>query len=188
MDAATMYNTVTLSTSLTALVISTLLAAHQIRTAGRSSHDANITHALLTLNGEYRSDAFRDSEDFVLNRLAAECSPKLGIADLPLEARRHVYRVGHFYADYGMLAALPTYDERRLLAVVHYRAREAWESLEPFLRAERKIRGNMYWSYFEHLALLASSANKLAILESQGIRPGLMLDRETKPPPFEERT
>ncbi|AGZ45001.1 hypothetical protein [Actinoplanes friuliensis] len=170
MDVGALYNSITLSVSLTALAMSSVLTVRQLRTARTASQDANITQALLCLNGEYRSDEFRESEDFVLHRLAEECSSDLGVADLPFEARRHVCRVGHFYGDYGMLAALPTYDQARILGCVHYRVREAWSVLEPFAVAERQVRGNSYWSYFENLAFLATKVDKQQVLDSQGLR------------------
>ncbi|WP_433730116.1 hypothetical protein ACQP2Y_19225 [Actinoplanes sp. CA-051413] len=128
---------------------------------------SNHTQVLLRLNGEYRTDEFQASEEFVLDRLAEAHDPELGIARLPSEARRHVRRVGHYYADYGMLAALPTIDSDRIVGVVHFRVREAWAVLEPYTRAERRIRGNSYWRYFEHLACLAAVVDKEKLLSDQ---------------------
>jgi hypothetical protein len=65
MDVGALYNSITLSVSLTALAMSSVLTVRQLRTARTASQDANITQALLCLNGEYRSDEFRESEDFV---------------------------------------------------------------------------------------------------------------------------
>jgi len=167
MDAGTLTNAVALSVSVLALTMSTLLALRQLRTTRASGQDANHTQVLLRLNGEYRTDEFQASEEFVLERLAEEHDPELGIGRLPAEARRHVRRVGHYYADYGMLAALPTVDSDRIVGVVHFRVREAWVALEPYVKAERRDRGNSYWRYFEHLACLAAVVDKEALLANQ---------------------
>ena len=167
MDAGTLTNAVAVSVSVLALTVSTLLAVRQLRTNRLSGQDTNHTQVLLSLNGEYRSDAFQASEEFVLDRLADEYDTELGIGRLPSEARRHVRRVGHYYADYGMLAALPTVDSDRIVGVVHFRVREAWSVLEPFVQAERRARGNTYWRYFEHLACLAAVVDKEKMLADQ---------------------
>ena len=161
MDAGTLTNTIALSVSVLALTISTVLAVRQIRSTRASGRDANHTQVLLRLNGEYRSDEFQESEEYVLEHLAEEHDPELGTSRLPSEARRHVRRVGHYYADYGMLATLPTVDSERIVGVVHFRVREAWAALEPWIRAERRSRGSTtYWRYFEHLACLATVVDK----------------------------
>jgi hypothetical protein len=167
MDAGTLTNAVALSVSMLALTMSTVLAVRQLRTTRATGQDSNHTQVLLRLNGEYRTDEFQASEEFVLDRLADTHDPELGIGRLPSEARRHVRRVGHYYADYGMLAALPTVDSDRIVGVVHFRVREAWAALEPYTRAERRIRGNSYWRYFEHLACLAAVVDKEKLLSEQ---------------------
>jgi hypothetical protein len=167
MDAGTLTNAFALSVSVLALSVSTLMAVRQLRTTRASGQDSNHTQVLLRLNGEYRSDEFQESEEFVLDRLADEHDPALGIARLPSKARRHVRRVGHYYADYGMLAALPTVDSDRIVGVVHFRVREAWSVLEPYVLAERRARGNFYWRYFEHLACLAAVVDKEKLLAGQ---------------------
>lgn len=168
MDAGTVTNVIALSVSVLALTLSTALAVRQLRTTRASGRDANHTQVLLRLNGEYRGDEFQESEEYVLDRLAAEHDPELGIDLLPAEARRHVRRVGHYYADYGMLAALPTVDSERIVGVVHYRVRAAWAALEPWVRAERRARGSAtYWRYFEHLACLATVVDKPGLIAGQ---------------------
>jgi hypothetical protein len=180
MDTGTLTNAVALSVSVLALTMSTLLAIRQLRTTRAAGQDSNHTQVLLRLNGEYRTDEFQASEEFVLERLAEEHDPGLGIGRLPSEARRHARRVGHYYADYGMLSALPTVDSDRIVGVVHFRVREAWVALEPYVRAERRERGsNSYWRYFEHLACLAAVVDKERLLADQRLLSveGLEADR-----------
>lgn len=169
MDPGTLTNAVAVSVSVLALAMTTALAVRQLRTTSASGRDANHTQVLLRLNGEYRTDEFQASEDYVLGRLAEEHDPALGIGRLPAAARWHVRRVGHYYADYGMLAALPMVDSDRIVGVVHFRVREAWLALEPYIRAERRARGNSYWCYFEHLACLAAAVDKEQLIAKQGL-------------------
>jgi hypothetical protein len=170
MDTGTIQNVVTLSVSITALTISTGLAVRQHHFTRSTSRDAHTRTALLSLNAEFRTDAFQQSLDYVMNRLTSEFSPDLGLSRLPLEARAHVCRVGQLYGDYGVLAVLPTADREQILSYVHGRVQDAWQVLQPYAAAERVTMRNTYWSYFENLARLAANADKPTILDRLGLR------------------
>jgi hypothetical protein len=115
MDTGTVRNVVALSVSITALARSTGLSVRQHRITRSTSRDSHTRTALLSLNAEYRTDAFQESLDYVMHRLADEYGPELGISGLPLPARVHVCRVGQLYGDYGVLAVLPTADRPSIL-------------------------------------------------------------------------
>jgi|tagenome__1003787_1003787.scaffolds.fasta_scaffold20368058_2 hypothetical protein len=175
--AAVLVSLAALLVSLMTLTLSTVLTVRQLRIANKqlrttesSSQDNHVTTTILKLNAEYRSNTFQRSEDFVLHRLGRKHDSGLGISGLPLKARQHVVRVGHLYGDYGTVAALPTCDESRIVAQVHYRVREAWAVLEPYINTERRIHRNIYFSHFEHLASLATEVDKAKVLEAHGLR------------------
>jgi hypothetical protein len=161
--------------SLIAVLLSTIalvLTARQHRIARSANRDSHTRTLLLSLSAEYRTDAFQQSECYVLRRLADEFSPDVGLSGLSAEARTHVCRVGHHYGDYGMLVMLPTADRAQILSYVHGRVRAAWRILQPYAEAERVqvCDTEAYWSYFENLAFLAMSTDKLRILDCLGLR------------------
>lgn len=170
MDFGSIQQIVALPTSVAALAVSTVMALRQYRITRSTSRDSHTRTALMSLNAEFRTDGFQLSLDYVLHRLAAEFTPDHGISGLPLEARVHVYRVGHLYGDYGVLAVLPTADREPILSYVHGRVLEAWEKLQPYAEEERARGCGTYWSYFENLAYLAANADKPRILDRLGLR------------------
>jgi hypothetical protein len=153
-------------------IIALLLTARQHRIARSTSRDSHTRTLLLSLSAEYRTDAFQQSEYFVLRHLADEFSSDVGLSGLPPEVRTHVCRVGHHYGDYGLLVMLPTADRAQILSYVHGRVQVAWKVLQPYAEAERTLSCDTeaYWSYFENLAYLAANADKLRILDCLGLR------------------
>lgn len=170
MDVGSVQQMVALPTSVAALAVSTVMALRQYRITRSTSHDSN-NRTLMVLNAEFRTDVFQRSLDYVLRRLTAEFPSDRGISGLPLKARIHVYRVGHHYGDYGILAVLPTTNRDHVLSYVHGRVLEAWEKLHPYLEEER-LKGccDTYWSYFENLARLAANTDKRRVLDRLGLR------------------
>ncbi|MFI7547832.1 hypothetical protein [Actinoplanes sp. NPDC049599] len=170
MDLGSIQQLIALPTSVTALAVSTAMALRQYRITRSTSRDSHTRTTLMSLNAEFRTDSFQHSLDYVLRHLAADFTPDHGISGLPLEARVHVYRVGHLYGDYGILAVLPTADRELILSYVHGRVLEAWKKLQPYAEQERTRGCGTYWSYFENLAHLAATADKPRILDRLGLR------------------
>ncbi|MFB9238742.1 hypothetical protein ACFFWC_24980 [Plantactinospora siamensis] len=167
MDAGLVFNASAVAISLMALAVSTLLTVWQLR-AARSSNLTLVALELLTR--ECRSEEFLESEDFVLNRLQAEHSPDGGVFGLPFSARKHVQRIGQYYAGLGMISVFHAVDDSLLLGAVHWRVRVAWSILQPYVMAERALRKNRYLSYFEHLACMAGDVDKGDLLAKQRLR------------------
>jgi hypothetical protein len=170
MDATLLINGISLTVSFTALALTTIMAVRQLRSNRTNCQTANLTQVILKLNSEYRTREFQESEYYVLHRLPAEHKPGTGIFNLPLEAQIHVLRVGHLYADVGMVAALQAVDDDALLGVWHCRVRRTWTALEPYLTAERRLSKVDYWRYFEHLAVRAFRTDKQEILRRQKVQ------------------
>jgi len=155
---------ISIAISITALAVSTSIAALQLR----MSRKANLNLiALEHLTRESRTEVFLESEEFVLYRLAAEHSSDAGVFGLPFEARKHVQRIGQYYAGLGMVAAFQATDSALLIGAIHWRVQISWSAIEPYVRTERVLRNNRYLSYFEHLACLARRADKDDILNKQ---------------------
>jgi hypothetical protein len=167
MDAGMTVNAIAIAISIIALAASSFIAISQLRTS-RSANLALVT--LEHLTRETRTDDFMESEDFVLCRLNSEHSPDAGIYGLPKEARKHVQRIGQYYAGLGIVSVFRATEGALLLGAIHWRVQVAWSALEPYVRAERAIRNNQYLSYFEHLACLAHDVDKAEVLSKQKIR------------------
>ncbi|MEU7873365.1 hypothetical protein [Dactylosporangium sp. NPDC049140] len=167
MEIASLTSVLALVVSVVALVVTSRIAARQIRSA-RVSNETVV--ALDWLTRELINDAFLESEAYVLDRLAEEESAELGVSGLPTTARIHVLRVGRYYASLGHLVVFGVVDERLILSLVHHRIRTAWIACKPFVEAERKIRGAPFFAFFEHIAARASEVNIPRIHVDLGLR------------------
>ncbi len=143
---------IALVTSVVALVISTLFAVRQLRSAKTAN---NTTVAVELLSRELLSAWFQESEAYIVERLAGEHESSGGIEGLPLDARAHVYRVGWFYASLAHLVAFGAINERMVISIVKFRLNQVWRVLAPYVRAERALRNPSSMIFFEDLACRA---------------------------------
>jgi hypothetical protein len=138
--------------SITAVVVSVVVASRQERLARNAS---NALVAIELLDRERRSDEFLESEDFIVNVLSGQYGAERGVSGLPFEARRHVSRIGLFYNNLGQMLAVRAVNRTLLFSTASYRSRQAWLILRPFIEEERRLRNDRYLSHFEHFAYLA---------------------------------
>lgn len=168
MDGTFLTNLTAMVVSVLALTVSAFFASRQLRSAQTSTSVA-VTIELLTR--ERRSDEFLESEDYVLRRLPVEHAPHGGVSGLPLEARKHVERVGLYYASLGMMSVFTAISDEMLISTVGiYRISRIWELLEPYITVERGLRKASYLAFFEHLAVLAAKADVPALHRRLGLR------------------
>jgi hypothetical protein len=123
MNSGPWLSVLSVSLSLVALLVSSLIAVRHLRLA-RSSKSTAV--AVDWLCRELMSESFLDSEAYVLDRLAAEHTPARGVSGLPELARKHVHRVGRYYASLGHLTVFGYIEESLILSIIHYRLRSAW--------------------------------------------------------------
>lgn len=167
MDLGYWTSIMSLGVSLVALILSSLLAWRQVRST-RASNDTIV--AVDWMSRQLISDSFLESEAYVLDRLTAEHTPERGVSGLPEPARHHVHRVGRYYASLGHLTVFGAIEERLILSIIHYRLRAAWYVLEPYVRAERELRGAPFFNFFEHIAVRASEVNTSDLLKKLRLR------------------
>jgi hypothetical protein len=148
MDAGAVTSVVALAISVLALIVSSVLGWRQIRFT-RVSNETVVTLDWLTR--ELISESFMESEEYVLGHLSDHHAER-GVSGLPPTPRRHVLRVGRYYASLGHLIVFGVVDERLILSLVHHRIYRAWLAIEPYAVAERKIRGAPFFAFFEHVA------------------------------------
>jgi hypothetical protein len=160
-------NLVALTVSIAAFFTSTIFAGRQLRVSQMSN---NTMIAVELLARERRADEFMESEDYVLNVLASQHQPDKGVSLLPLDARRHVNRIGMYYNSLGQLVAHGAVDQWLMISTASYRTRQAWAVLGPYIRAERLAGSTRYMSHFEHLAYLAFSVSPQQIEQKIRLR------------------
>lgn len=167
MDAAVVTNAVVAAISVITVVVSAFFALRQLRLSQRANHTLV---AIELLTRDRMSDAFLDSQQFVLTELRTACPPGMPVSQLPVDARKHVNRIALYYNGLGQMLAFKVVEPALLLGTGGYRAREAWTTLEPYILAERAARGESYLSNFEHLAVLATETPWPMAVRSLGLR------------------
>ena len=153
----------TLGFSLAAIIVSVVSNRRQAADDQRS----NLLAFLVGMGGRNRSPDFREAQDFILTELSNYDS-SLGITRLPRPARDHVWEVGGFYQDLGVLVNTGIINED-LAAALHYTGiKDTWRALEPYIRAEREHRrdrtGGSFFSSFESLAAYVNSLSHQQVL------------------------
>jgi hypothetical protein len=166
--AQTVASIIAVVVSIAALATAVIFGIKQVRDSSKRSA-AQVAMEMLTR--ESRSDAFMDSEDYVIRQLANEHSPDRGVLALPLNARKHVQRISYYYSDLAILTIYGGVSAELIVATVHRPIVRAWSILEPYIKAEREIRGNdRYLNFFEHLASVSADADVLSIHNKLGLR------------------
>ncbi|WP_139233076.1 hypothetical protein [Micromonospora sediminimaris] len=141
MDVAIVTNAVVAAVSVITVGVSVFFALRQLRLSQSANHTLV---AIELLTRDRMSDAFLDSQQFVLTELRARCSPELRVSDLPSDARKHVNRIALYYNGLGQMLAFNVVDPALLIGTGGFRAREAWSVLESYILAERAARGESY--------------------------------------------
>jgi hypothetical protein len=146
--SSTVLNITAVAVSFCAVVFSLFFAAQQIRVMRQT----NQMPIFIDMIREFRSKEFQQAEHYVLHRLKYENSPDSGILKLQDEARIAATTVHSFF---GVLADLVMRDiisEEAAVSTLGFRASNLWDALEPFIVAERKLRGdNDFACYYEDL-------------------------------------
>lgn len=159
-----LFDAATLGFSLAAIIVSVVSSRRQSANDQRS----NLLAFLVGIGGRNRSPEFRDAQDYILTELS-NYDPSLGVTKLPRPARDHVWQVGGFYQDLGVLVNTGIINED-LAAALHYTGiKETWRSLEPYIQAERERRrertGGGLFSSFESLAAYVNTVPHQQVLD-----------------------
>ncbi|MGW8880470.1 DUF4760 domain-containing protein [Streptomyces mirabilis] len=150
-----MYNALSLVISLVALGLSGFFTLRQLRQARSTSH---MTMLLEVALHNIRDRDFQRDQQYVLTQLAQEHAAAVGMDALPEPARTVTRNVAFSYEYIGAMVALGMVDSGLALSVFHFRVKQVWRALEPYVRAEREIRNAPFLPFFEHL-YLESCAN-----------------------------
>jgi hypothetical protein len=89
----------------------------------------------------------------------ADSSPQHGLYGFPEDVRRSAIFILHYYDNVGAMVAHKLIAPDIVLSVLGESVDRFWNQIEPFLSAERDIRGdNEYEIFFEHLAAMAADS------------------------------
>ncbi|WLW57674.1 hypothetical protein [Streptomyces sp. YU58] len=162
-----MYNAATLAVSLIALALSGFATVRQTRHA-RSTSDMTLVLEVALRN--IRDKEFQNDQRYVLTELVRDHPPNGGMDALPEPARSMTRNVAFTYEYISILYALGMVDSRIALGIFHFRVSQVWETLEPYIRAERVARRAPCCPFFENLYLHARARPAEQILRAIGLR------------------
>lgn len=139
MDAPIWINVITVVIALSAMGISSAFTLRALRLAQNANHLPVVTNLL----APHRNPAFLAKEDHVNARIAQH-DPAGGFQGLPEPIRSEAIEVCQQYHLLGYLSRYDLADQRILAAQVGYNAIRTWSAVEPYVRAERRLRGGEY--------------------------------------------
>ncbi|MFI6334870.1 hypothetical protein [Streptomyces sp. NPDC050535] len=134
MDGSLLLNLMALLISIGAVATSLIFGMRQLAIA----RHANYMPALLDLLSEFRKVEFHEQYNYVCRRLREECSPELGMSELPPEAKESVYSVAYFFQTLAGMYALGIVEEEVAMVMVRGRVRAVWRAIEPYVVKERE--------------------------------------------------
>jgi hypothetical protein len=173
-DGSLWLNVTTVLVSVAALVVSSLIAARQVRLAAGGNHLPVVLEAFQ----QTRSPAWLEAQEYVLNDLAAHPADH-GHRGLPEHVRRHTTTIGLFYDDLGKTVAHGMIDQRLVIGGYGTTIVRLWDALAPYVYAERRLHGLHFWVYFEDLAVRTAATTPEAVYRALGLRsrpPGVTND------------
>ncbi|MCX4564741.1 DUF4760 domain-containing protein [Streptomyces phaeochromogenes] len=161
-----MLNAIALVVSVGALGTSLAVARRQLRLA----HNSNLLPIVLDLFRETRTLDFSQSMEYIRDQLTGQHPADDGYRNLPEEVKVHIRRVGLFYDDIGKLVTHGVVDEQLILGAYGNAIPRTWDTLAPFVYAEREKYRNLTMVYFEDLACRASATTMQRVHAAAGLR------------------
>lgn len=147
-DLSFWWNACAILLSVVALLVSVFFASRQ-STIMRHSNTLAVVVDLLQ---EFRSLEFQRAEAYVLAEFPDKLPTEQGLSAQPELARVSGYTLTSFFSALGSLVALGIVEERVIVPQFGYRANRAWTILEPYILAERELRGGSdFANLFEDL-------------------------------------
>lgn len=136
MEISVIINVGAVAVSLSAMIVSALLARRQFSVQRHGNH----VDPLIELLKEFRSLEFHQNYEFIRSTLP-RLSSDHGISGLDEAVQKKIYDIGYFFQLYAILAYLDIIDERFIGALLHRRYVETWSSMKPFVHKERELQG-----------------------------------------------
>jgi hypothetical protein len=153
--ASLLLTVLALVVSLVALAISSIISWRQLRSMKSANH---LPVAIELLTRDYGKPEFQRQERTMMEQLPS-IVPAIPISALPEALYIDTLQVINFYDSMGILVAFGSVDENLVLATINYRIRRIWQTLEPFVRAERELRQGPFLDFLEDLAARANAVD-----------------------------
>lgn len=136
--SSTLLNITAVAVSFFALIFSLLFALQQIRVM----RQANQMPIFIDMIKEFRSKEFQQAEQYILHRLRYESPADSGVLRLKDEARLAATVIQSFFGVLADLVMRGIISEEAAVSTLGFRASNLWTELQPFIVAERRIRGD----------------------------------------------
>ena len=140
---------------LLSIIVSIIALLLSILVAIKQSHDAKSSDsvsAVLELFAEFRKPELVEARQTVIHKLSVDnYCPEVGLYGLPDEVKHSALSVSHFFDHVGVLVAHNLVNREAIIGWIGDSAIYCWDSLFPYIVAERKIRNAPYQEYFELL-------------------------------------
>ncbi|MEV1057707.1 hypothetical protein AB0I92_10685 [Micromonospora chalcea] len=133
---ALIFNALAVFTAFAALAVSLIMSSRQ----NDLGHNANQLPVVVELFSEIRSYEFLRKEEELWRDLPKISAP-VPLSELPAPLKEYAFNVTNFYSMIAYLWMLQAVDERLAIWPVHFRAVKTWETIRPFVQAERAARG-----------------------------------------------
>ncbi|AWW41392.1 hypothetical protein [Streptomyces cadmiisoli] len=161
------FNLVSLVLSLLALGTSAWGVYRQVGRARAASDLAMTTDLLLT---HIRDEDFQRDQLWVIYELPDEHGPENGIEGLPYPANYRVWNVAFVYESVSIMLRYDIVTPVILISLAQHRLIRTWETLEPYISAERARRGRLVFPFFEDAYVLAKEVDPHVFYADVGLR------------------
>ena len=155
--SSSLFNAVTITASIVALITSIVFALRQSRLM-RYASDIPV---MIDLFDEFRSSDFVRRERYVWTALGSDADPAQGFQGMPDDVYESAYNVCAYYQMVAYLVAFGRLDSRLAILPLHYRAIRTWSVVKPYVEGERILRGDRYsfLNFFEDFALMCEKVS-----------------------------
>jgi hypothetical protein len=154
------------SVSVLIAVVALVYSVQQVHLMRRQ----NLLPVALDFFREARTPDWFVARDWIINHLAIEHSPDLGVSGLPESAREHVRKVGFFYDNLGVFVAYRVVEEDLVLGFFGVGMNEVWAIICPYIHREEEIRQMRYMAFFSDLVVRFSQHSPADIYRKRGLR------------------
>ncbi|MCF3133824.1 hypothetical protein [Streptomyces olivochromogenes] len=161
------FNLVSLVLSIVAVVASTWGISRQVARARADSDLSMTTELLLT---HVRDAAFQQDQLWVLSDLPHEYGPENGIEGLPYPANYRLWNVGIVYESVAIMLRFDLTNPVILLSLAQHRLIRTWETMQPYIEAERAKRGRVVFPFFEDAYVFAKEVDANVLYREIALR------------------
>ena len=160
MDASAIAAWVGLLIALAGVMVAVAFSSRQVRLARLQ----NLSPVVLDAFREARTAEWFEARDWIMTNLpSSDILSRKGVSGQPDDARWNMRRVGFFYDNLGVFVAHGIVSEDLIIGFFGVGLTEVWQRMEPYIRAEARIRNMRYMCYFEDLVVRTRQRTPAAV-------------------------